>query len=537
MKKTSIFYYFLTTIFITLLGTTLVGANSNLGLEVKYPSLTQVAPPPQVTHGYLVDYIKYIFGVAIFLAGIVALVAFLKGGFSYLTSVGNPSRMRDARDQILAGILGLIIVLGSFILLNTINPKLTEINPPAITGVGRGIIVYSDENCGDGSNALPGVLKPLPEGVIYERVEWTKALSSQTRLPDGSIKGMTIRSLYSFNSGKELVLVEFYRNKECQGQPFFIFSPSEANKCYPLETQEDVQCIKLKWHIPGVWLFAYDTEDQPPNPESPTGPFAVLQMDAPSLPEEVAGKVKYVALVDDELKHFKYGVILHEKPGPRYKVKGWAHPYFPKKDPELSVTTYKTTNENAYSATVFIVDENAPSNWIRLCEFTDCQPALVKEGGESVSKPAERYYKWPGGSNPPVSSATPLVVELEEVKGIPPEYARGALLHENQDPWWVGTNPDTIAICEALGGINTIGGLITQWTGKCGRGVSAIELEEGSSYILILWATQDKTPEWVEGARGDAPALIIDKTTRKLIDFGFNEQLGMFLVIKVKRSF
>ncbi|MCD6410712.1 hypothetical protein J7K92_02090 [bacterium] len=531
MKKRLIFYYSLTVVLTIIASTTLVRADSGLELEVKYPNLSQTISPPQSAKGYLVDYIKYIFEVAIFLSGIVAFVAFLRGGFSYLTSTGNPSKMQDARDQILAGFLGLIIILGSFILLNTINPQLTEIKPPGITGVGRGIIVYSDENCGDGANALPGVLKPLPEGVIYERVEWTKALSSTSRAQNGTRKGMAIRSLYSFNSGEELVRIEFYQNKECQGQPISVFTPPNADKCYSgtdIADQgkiEDVQCIKLIWHIPGVWLFT----EEDGNPESPTGPFTIIQMDAPSLPEKVAGKVKSIALVDDELKHQKYGVVLHEKSGPRYKVKGWAHPYFPK--PQLSTTRYKTTNKNAHSATVFIVDENTPSKWVRLCEHDDCQPASVNEGGEVVSKPAERYYMWPGENRPPVGGNT---TPLKEIEKVPPEYARGALLHEDADEWWKGG--DKVAICESVSGINWIG-RITQLTGKCYRGVSAIELEEGSSYILILWATGKTKPQWVEGARGNAPALIIDKTTRKLIDFGFNEQLGMFLVIKVKSSF
>ena len=51
------------------------------------------------------------------------------GGFRYLTSAGNPSAMSDANSQIFAGLIGLIVILSSWLLLTTINPQLIVINP------------------------------------------------------------------------------------------------------------------------------------------------------------------------------------------------------------------------------------------------------------------------------------------------------------------------------------------------------------------------------------------------------------------------
>jgi len=84
---------------------------------------------------------------------ILALGVLTYAGFVYTTSSGNPSRTGDAKKWIIAGLLGLLILFSSYLLLNTINPELTnlesivlllnpdaEFTPPEITlpdpGVG-----------------------------------------------------------------------------------------------------------------------------------------------------------------------------------------------------------------------------------------------------------------------------------------------------------------------------------------------------------------------------------------------------------------
>ncbi|GAI38764.1 unnamed protein product, partial [marine sediment metagenome] len=46
------------------------------------------------------------------------------GGFLYLISAGAPVKMIAAKDQITGGILGLVILLSSYLILTTINPQL-----------------------------------------------------------------------------------------------------------------------------------------------------------------------------------------------------------------------------------------------------------------------------------------------------------------------------------------------------------------------------------------------------------------------------
>jgi hypothetical protein len=96
-------------------------------LEVSLPS---IADNPKITETPLLpDYVKYVFNFAIGIAGLVAFLSLIYGGFRHLTSAGNPAALKDANDQIFAGIIGLIVILSSWFILTTVNPLLVVIDP------------------------------------------------------------------------------------------------------------------------------------------------------------------------------------------------------------------------------------------------------------------------------------------------------------------------------------------------------------------------------------------------------------------------
>ncbi|MCK4781861.1 hypothetical protein KAS79_02990 [Candidatus Parcubacteria bacterium] len=91
------------------------------GLEVEYP---EVIGEELTTSTSLPGYVKYIFNFSLGLAVLIAFFSTILGGFCYLTSAGSPKKQRGCKDQILAGILGLIILFSSYTILFTINPQL-----------------------------------------------------------------------------------------------------------------------------------------------------------------------------------------------------------------------------------------------------------------------------------------------------------------------------------------------------------------------------------------------------------------------------
>lgn len=53
--------------------------------------------------------------------GLIALVIFIIGGFKFMNSEGDPKKLQGARSTFLFGIIGLTIVLLSFLLINLIS--------------------------------------------------------------------------------------------------------------------------------------------------------------------------------------------------------------------------------------------------------------------------------------------------------------------------------------------------------------------------------------------------------------------------------
>jgi len=97
-------------------------------LQVSWPS--SPAGTRLTDDSQLGDLIKYLYEWGIFLGGLAAFIALLIAGFQYLTSVGDPARMKDAVDRIKSAFLGLILLLGSWLILNNISPQFTTLQLP-----------------------------------------------------------------------------------------------------------------------------------------------------------------------------------------------------------------------------------------------------------------------------------------------------------------------------------------------------------------------------------------------------------------------
>ena len=76
--------------------------------------------------------IKWLYEFIVTIAGIAAFVMMVWGGLSWLTSAGNPSKIADAKDRLSSALLGLLIILGSWLILRLINPDLTTLSIPGL---------------------------------------------------------------------------------------------------------------------------------------------------------------------------------------------------------------------------------------------------------------------------------------------------------------------------------------------------------------------------------------------------------------------
>ena len=67
-----------------------------------------------------------IINVALSLLGIVALVIILYGGFKWMTAGGNEDSVGEARKIIIAGVIGLAVILSSYAIANFVLVQLGE---------------------------------------------------------------------------------------------------------------------------------------------------------------------------------------------------------------------------------------------------------------------------------------------------------------------------------------------------------------------------------------------------------------------------
>ncbi len=190
-----------------LLATTLLSTHAALAdsTETFAPSLT--IPIPNVslsgiktssTSGYvdipwMAEYITGVYKYSVYLAGLLATVMFMVGGFQYLTAGGDASRVSAGKKRATDAIVGMLLVLGAYAILNTVNPGLvsvTALRVPLLEGVAFAPYAGAD---------LPGAVKGTkpPVGVTpADRVSMDKPYTSLTVPPQSDCpKSLITQSL------------------------------------------------------------------------------------------------------------------------------------------------------------------------------------------------------------------------------------------------------------------------------------------------------------------------------------------------------
>ncbi len=279
-------------------------------LEIEYPTVPGVETPT-TTKTTLPEYLRYIFTFAIIVAGLLAFGALIYGGIRHLTSAGDPTKMADARAQVTAGILGLIILLSSYLILNTINPQLVFPKKPPIQPAVAGIRIYTMEVCQE-DEEHPSFKIP-PEGM--------KDLTD----PDlnWGFDGRKIKSIEFLGNPGDLT-VSLWSNIEFKGAETTVDYPAgDTESCkqsgpdFPLATYKS---ISLDWHLPGVYLYASDScvgDD-----------YKIYQSSSATLPEfdNKTNSIKFIyGDKDPDTSEYKakYAAILHEKEN----YMGWCDPF------------------------------------------------------------------------------------------------------------------------------------------------------------------------------------------------------------------
>ena len=90
-------------------------------------------PKIDIKDGFI-TYMKQLIPFLLSIAAVLAVVMIVVGGIQYVGSAGNPNMIGDAKDRIQNALLGLLLAAAAYLILNTINPNLVnlQLNVPPI---------------------------------------------------------------------------------------------------------------------------------------------------------------------------------------------------------------------------------------------------------------------------------------------------------------------------------------------------------------------------------------------------------------------
>ena len=164
------------------------------------------------------EYIVYFFNLAVAVGAFIAVVMIVMAGIDYVTAEGNASKIDDAKGKIRNALLGLAVLLGSFLILNTINPGLTSIifkgagkqpQEEITVSEGAGVYLYDAENFVSNN---PLMLKETKAGFVQDdnfKTQSIKFVNSETfkfgavLFSDSNLRGncsYLLNSISSLNS-------------------------------------------------------------------------------------------------------------------------------------------------------------------------------------------------------------------------------------------------------------------------------------------------------------------------------------------------
>ncbi|HXF44232.1 MAG TPA: pilin [Candidatus Paceibacterota bacterium] len=85
-------------------------------------------PSDEQISGSIASYIKRIYMFSVGIAGVLAVGMIVVGAIMISVSAGNPDKQREGRDYITSALWGVALLLGSYLILRTINPRLVNLS-------------------------------------------------------------------------------------------------------------------------------------------------------------------------------------------------------------------------------------------------------------------------------------------------------------------------------------------------------------------------------------------------------------------------
>lgn len=99
--------------------------------DLEYSGLTDPQITPLPTQTDLIGSVVNILNVVLGLLSIICVIVIIFGGITYMTSTGDSTKVKKGKDTILYGIIGLVICILAFAIVNFVISKIGVGGEPA----------------------------------------------------------------------------------------------------------------------------------------------------------------------------------------------------------------------------------------------------------------------------------------------------------------------------------------------------------------------------------------------------------------------
>jgi hypothetical protein len=192
--------------------------NGVFASEITYPTIGRVSMPANPTFG---NYFVYFFTAGLLVGIIAAIIVLISVSVRYFLLRGDLAQAQRARSEIIRAIFGLVILFGSIVIINTINPG---INNNAIDNI-------------DTAKYSGGLMLQFEDGTESH-------LGGDLR----EVGGKSITGIRWLSNATDLPRIYVYPSKD------FVGTATEV----PNGTSAVInigQSISFDWNIPGVYLY------------------------------------------------------------------------------------------------------------------------------------------------------------------------------------------------------------------------------------------------------------------------------------------
>jgi len=144
------------------------------------------------------EYIRDVYKFLVGIAGIAATIMIAAGGIVWLFSSGNSSRISQAKEMITGAIIGLVLALGSYLILFNINSNLVNFNLE-VGNTAVGCCEWSTIAMSRNGTTQPGSHYGL--GCSKEYIETCQSYVIEAE--EGAPTGLTTHVIASFYQGQQ----------------------------------------------------------------------------------------------------------------------------------------------------------------------------------------------------------------------------------------------------------------------------------------------------------------------------------------------